>query len=181
MFSMPQARTREEILPFKQELAAVVEQTVASAHQSSQTQGLPTGLVGEINETNLLINGIQVKGLIDTDVTVSTLSGDFYQKHFQLCSLSSVLEIDCADGEQLPYTGYIEVDIGMICGDKNISGTYPILVVPATPYNKNFTLLLGTNILRHLQQECKQHFGARYLQHNITEPRWWLAFRSLTL
>ena len=58
MFSMPQARTCEEILPFKQELAAVVEQTVASAHQSSQTQGLPTGLVGEINETNVLINCI---------------------------------------------------------------------------------------------------------------------------
>ena len=161
-----------------------MEQTVASAHQSSQTQGFPTGLVGEINETNVLINGLQIKGLIDTGATVSTLSEDFYQKHlkeFQLCSLSSVLEIECADGEQLPYTGYIEVDIGMICGDKNISGTYPILVVPATPYNRNVPLLLGTNILRHLQQECQQHFGARYLQHSITETPWWLAFRSLTL
>ena len=105
MFSMPQARTCEEILLFRQELAAVVEQTVASAHQSSRTQGLPTGLVGEINETNVLINGLQVKGVIDTGATVSTRSEDFYQKHlqeFQLCLLSSVLEIECADGEQLP-------------------------------------------------------------------------------
>ena len=115
--------------------------------------------------------------------TVSTLGEDFYKKHlkeFQLCSLSSVLEIECADGEQLPYTGYIGVDIGMICGDKNISGTYPILEVPATPCNRNVPLLLGTNILRHRQQECQQHFGARYLQHSITETPWWLAFRSLT-
>ena len=150
MFSMPQARTCEEILPFKQELVAVVEQTVASAHQSSQTQGLHTRLVGEINETDVLINGLQAKGLIDTGATVSTLSKDFHQKHlkaFQLCSLSPVLDIECVDGEQLSYTVYIEVDIGMIMWRQGISGTNPILVVPATPYNRNVLLLLGTHLI----------------------------------
>jgi hypothetical protein len=58
-----------------------------------------------------LIRYLFTKALIDTGSTVSTLSHTFYREHLshlELKPLHSLLNIECADGKQLPCEGYIE-------------------------------------------------------------------------
>jgi len=74
-----------------------------------------------------------------------------------------MLKIECADGEPLPYLGYIIADI-----DTSISLTDSaqrsclFLVVPDTRYSAKTPLILGTNILNTLLGECKDKFGSQF-------------------
>jgi hypothetical protein len=52
-----------------------------------------------------------VGALLDTGSTVSTISESYYQQHIacsiQLKTIKELLDIECAGGSQLPYSGYI--------------------------------------------------------------------------
>jgi hypothetical protein len=47
----------------------------------------------------------------------------------QLKTIKEMLDIECAGGSQLPYSGYIEVNINTP-GSTNNFNTYLVLVVP---------------------------------------------------
>ena len=77
---------------------------------------VPPGLCGSPTETSILVSGVPTTTLLDTGSTVSTISQQFFEdhlNHLQLQPLDSILNIECADGQSLPYLGYIEVDIQM--------------------------------------------------------------------
>jgi hypothetical protein len=59
--------------------------------------------------------------------------------------LHSLLNIECADGKQLPYEGYIETDIYI----NDLDETHPcvFLVIHDSPYHMEVPILLGTNVL----------------------------------
>ena len=115
-------------------------------------------LVGEALEVSILVNGIATTALCDTGSCVSTCSEQFYNDHLQnieLKPLSKILKIECADGNVLPYKGYIESSL-KACGiPENQEQKCLLLVVPNTQYNNTTPILLGTNILTELRSECK--------------------------
>lgn len=140
-------------------------------------------LVGESNEATIEIEGNKAKALLDTGSSVSTVSEEFYRqhlKHIPLRELDEVLDIECADGQLLPYAGYIVVDIGVTgAGLEEEKHPCMLLVIPDGRYNSRVPVLLGTNILGFLAETCRERNGARYLQVAKLHTPWFLSFRCI--
>lgn len=151
-----------------------------------QSRKIRGDLVGSASEVYIVLEGQTVKALLDTGSTVSTLSLTFYNqylKHLPLQSITNLIHIECADGQPLPYIGYIEASVEGkgVPTRREEESIYPILIVPDSNYNQTVPLLVGTNILHHILDDLKSQYGERFLQQaNLFTP-WYLAFRSLTL
>ena len=111
----------------------------------------PDNLVGPALETPVGVNGTSAVALVDTGSQVSTLSHSFYKRHcssFPLVSCSSLLNVEGADGNRIPYFGFFECNITLpLHGVDDFSLCVPVLVVPDTPYNASVPFLMGTNYL----------------------------------
>lgn len=143
---------------------------------------VPPGLLGSPTETPVCIQGKTIKALLDTGSTVSTISRSYYQQNLanlDLNPMEDILNIECAGGQMLPYDGFIEVDISLT----NIGGPYTcmLLVIPDSPYNSQVPLLLGTNVLNTIMEECRNGYGERFLQTAKLTTPWFTAFRSIVL
>ena len=94
--------------------------------------------------------------------------------------MSSILNIECADGYSLPYLGYIEVNISV---DDFSDTPQPclLLVVDNSNYNSKVPIILGTNVLSHFLTFCQDKHGERFLQEANLRTPWYLAFRCMLL
>ena len=139
-------------------------------------------LVGEVTEVH--VNNVLTTALCDTGSCVSTVSEKFYSENCSnvlLKPLQDIWPIECANGEDLPNKGYIEVNIQT----KGIPGssqqTCLLLVVPDTEYNQGTPILLGTNVLSVFLNSCKEQHGEKSLQCASLQILWFLAFRCMVL
>jgi hypothetical protein len=81
------------------------------AYQQQSTRET-TGLLESPNEVTIKVNGITASALLDTGSTVSTVSESFYLQYLakqSIQTLDRILHIECANGEEMPYLGYITV------------------------------------------------------------------------
>jgi hypothetical protein len=103
--------------------------------------------------------------------------------HLNIEPLNELLHIECADGEALPYAGYIEANVSCngIGGVDKTAVPCLLLVVPDSKYNSRVPLLLGTNILETLLDTTRERHGPRYLQTAKLTTPWYLAFRCMSL
>ena len=128
------------------------------------------------------MNGIECKSLLDTGSTVSTVSSTFYGKELkdkcEIHSLLELLEIEAASGHNIPYLGYVELDISIPC--LNIEESIPVLmlVVADTDYNSKVPLLLGTNVLISVMDKFPE--GVQNRKNESSFP-WQLAFKTVKL
>ena len=110
----------------------------------------------ECPQTVVEFIGTVVKCSLDTGAQVSTVSEAFYKKHLSTIDLSDttrILKLSAANKLQIPYLGYIEVDlkikdcvfthVGMLVERVNIAGD-PIQVV------------LGCNVLQSVRTFVKE-------------------------
>ena len=151
---------------------------------NQRTSTIDNDLVGDSCEVTILINNIPANALLDTGSTVSTISREFYDEHFSstpIQELKTLLQIECAVGENLPYDGYIEASIHMNGLPQHEAQNCLLLVVPNNNYNHSVPCLLGTNILNHFMNVCKADYGCKFLQNADLHTPWYLAFRSMTL
>ncbi len=125
-------------------------------------------LVGSSNEVSVCVNGVDTLALLDTGSTVTTLSREFYDSHLAdsqpIHALNELLMVECADGNKLPYDGYVDLDItvsGLPVGE---SQSCLALVIPRSNYNSRVPLLIGTNLLSTFLAVCKEEYGDRLLQ-----------------
>jgi len=58
------------------------------------------------------------------------------------------LDLIAANGENIPYLGYIEAEISTPFVDGSV--TMPVSVVKSTDYNEDVPMIVGTNILREI-------------------------------
>ena len=118
-----------------------------------QRPSVKTDLVGHSNEVDICIEGIQTAALLDTGSSISTVNEAFHMEklsHLPIQPLQDFLNIECADGESLPYSGYIAADItapGAGLGEKH-SQPCLLLVVPdcqgpSSPRNKHSRAVFG--------------------------------------
>lgn len=82
--------------------------------------------------------GIETSALVDSGSNITTVCEEFYQSlshRPELKSLSDFdLEVECAGGNTLPYTGYIEASLQVpFLPHSDIE--VPVLVVPTTEYS----------------------------------------------
>ena len=126
-------------------------------------------MIGSPNEITLSINNIRCTALIDTGATVSTISEAFYHEHLsedvELHSIEETIRIECADGQQMPYIGYVSVNLTPF-GIPGLNELHDclFLVVPNSTYNSHVPVLIGTNILQSLIDVTREEHGSRFLQ-----------------
>ena len=161
------------------------EHTFSVCHNVSvRPRGLPDGLVGNANEATVSVNGNHCKCLLDTGSSVSTVSEAFYREFLSPLTvhpLDALLEVECADGESIPYRGYVEVTLifHQLLAETPCSSL--LLVVPDSQYNKNVPILVGTNILTPALDDCRLQYGTRFLQCANLQTPFYLAFRAIVL
>ena len=109
-----------------------------------------------------VVYNVPTRALLDTGSTVTTISDSFYRQHIYhlpIQPLDTILSLSCANGESLPYLGYIVAGIELSgvpsCQylDKCL-----MLVVPSTEYHRAVPLLIGTNVLTVLMSITKDAY-----------------------
>lgn len=105
--------------------------------------------------------------MLDTGSVVSSLLQSFYEEHLsdlELKPLKEILNVEHADGEKLPYLGYIvaDTDAGNSLERSN-SHTCLFLLVPETKYSAQTPIIVGKIILTELLTEVKDTFGVQFL------------------
>ncbi|GFS03344.1 retropepsins domain-containing protein [Elysia marginata] len=113
-------------------------------------------LVGNPNEA-IIIEGYEANQLLDTGSSVSTISSSLFKSHLghpNLEPVASILSMECANCDALPFSGYIKATLRISgLGDKVCA--CPLLVVPDTEYNEATPVHLGTNFITSLQSKRK--------------------------
>ena len=141
-------------------------------------------LMGRPNETDVTINGVGTQALLDTGSSISSIGHSFYLRHLSylpLLPVTDILNVECADGNKLPYLGYIEASLKSP-GISDCTEQFCLfLVVPDTNYNTQIPVLIGTNILDEILLDCKTLHGDRYLQKAQLQTPWYLSLRCLTI
>lgn len=120
---------------------------------------LPKGLIGAKYTASVLIDGQAYNCLLDTGSQVTTVSQSFYEDNLanlDIHPLGELLEVEAANGQTVPYSGFIEVDMTF---PKNCFGstlTVPTLalVVPDIGSSAQSTPLIGTNTLDLVYDSC---------------------------
>ena len=118
---------------------------IAGSNMSSCLKSDPK-LIGNPNEADVIVNGVFSHSLLDTRSCVSVVSKSFVEKNLSgiaIQDIGQILRIECADGKELPYMGYVEVDLEIPSG---IPGFDPknsvLLVIPDIPYSDKTPLYL---------------------------------------
>ncbi|XP_062601250.1 uncharacterized protein LOC134262945 [Saccostrea cucullata] len=141
-------------------------------------------LVGEANEVTVAINDVTCAALLDTGATVSTITTNFYQRHLshiKMHPVEDILHIECADGEQMPYFGYVCVTLTAYGTPLDLLENCLFLIVPDSTYNSRVPVLIGTNIINRLMENAREEFISRYLQDADLHTFWYLSFRCMNL
>lgn len=123
----------------------------SSLQRSKQSQPfqLPKQLVGTKTTAHVIVRGEEVNCLLDSGSQATTVPESFYKQHLSeqtIKPLHDLLEVEGANGQLVPYLGYIEMTITF---SKDFIGT-PVdvntlaLVVPDTSQS---LMLIGTNTL----------------------------------
>ena len=95
--------------------------------------------------------------------------------------LDNFLKLECADGQTMPYSGYIQVDLQSVGLPNEHVQSCILLVVKDTEYNSTVPILLGTNVLTEFLKYCKEEVGDNYLQKAALHTPWYLAFRCISV
>ena len=94
--------------------------------------------------------------------------------------LQEILNIEGAAGQELPYLGYVSMSLEIPDMNSNSMGHQCLLLVtPDTKYSEHVPVLLGTNVLCSVMEECQQHYGVRYLQSTNIKAPWQLTFKCI--
>ena len=105
-------------------------------------------LVGGRNEAVILIGGEQCMALVDTGSMITTVGQQFFedklQDRYPLQTLDTLLQVEGAGGQMVPYLGFTEVNV-VSGGDE---AWVPALVVTGNEFNLRVPVILGTNILK---------------------------------
>lgn len=124
---------------------------------------LPKGLVGTKCTAQVTIGGMEVNCLLDTGSQVTTIPHSFYKAHlsdFPLEPLKNLLEVEGANGQAVPYLGYIELTLKFpkeFIGAEVEVPTLALVVPDLTSFSQ---ILVGTNSLDVLYGKCAQDCAA---------------------
>lgn len=111
---------------------------------------LPTGLVGMKCTAQIKVEGKRVNCLLDTGSQVTTIPLSFYNSHLSqhtMQPLNHLLEVEGANGQAVPYLGYVELILQFPQEFLGVEAEVPTLalVVPDLTYTPQ--ILIGTNTL----------------------------------
>ena len=101
-------------------------------------------LIGPTNETELKVEGVKVKALIDSGVQISAISKSMAQTlGLPIRKLETLLDIEGSAGTEVPYLGYTELrlDIPEIA---KFDHDVLMMVYPDSKYSHRVPIVIGT-------------------------------------
>lgn len=120
---------------------------------------LPTGLVGTRCTTKIQIEGREVNCLLDTGSQVTTIPKSYYDQYLQqhpIKSLQHLLEVEGANGQAIPYLGYVELNLKFPQDFLGVEAEVPTLALIVPDLTTIPQILIGTNSLDVLYTYCTQ-------------------------
>lgn len=134
---------------------------LCESHSPTQSLNgvLPLGLIGPKCISTVIIEGVQCDSLLDSGSQVTTVSKFFhehYLSHQPIFPIQDLLDIEGAGGQEVPYSGYIQVSMNFLKDVmRNPVKSHTLaLVVPDHRTNMHVPLLIGTNTLDPLFEKC---------------------------
>ena len=124
--------------------------------------------------TTIKLHGNDFTCLLDTGSEVSTISESFYHNHLSNLEINTqkTLRLEAANNIQIPYLGYIEVDIELFgCTFLNVG----FLVSKGNDAVDTTNGILGCNILNHIHSFMKEE---RVNYENSVEENAWQTVTS---
>lgn len=115
--------------------------------------------MGEKCTATVNISGVDCNGLLDTGSQVTTVSSSFYNDHLSaqpIQPLEHLIEVKGANGQSVPYLGYVEISVRLpkeFMNSKDAVTTLA-LVIPDACSNSEVPILIGTNLLDTVYSEC---------------------------
>ncbi|KAK7503449.1 hypothetical protein BaRGS_00005370 [Batillaria attramentaria] len=112
-------------------------------------------LVGPSHEADILVEDKKARCLIDSGSQVSIVTESFYRAHLSHVCLEQLnfgLKVTGAGGQQVPYLGFVRVDVSLpsdVVG-LNESVNVLMLVCPDNEFSRRVPVIISTNALRHL-------------------------------
>ncbi len=113
-------------------------------------RNLPRGLVGVKCTAQITVGERNVSCLLDTGSHVTTVPWSFYEEHLSDCplkSLDELLQVEGANGQTVPYLGYVELTLKF---PREFFGTeteVPTLALVVPDLMTTPQVLIGTNSL----------------------------------
>lgn len=118
--------------------------------KSSPIKDLQDRMIGPANESKIRICGKEVLSLVDSGSMVTTISEAFYNSLENKPSLHEItefhLDVYGANGDSLPYLGYIEAVIELPFMQELL--LIPVLVTKDSDFNSKVPVIIGTNVIR---------------------------------
>ena len=101
-------------------------------------------LIGEANETDIVIENKQVKCLIDSGAQISSISDTFASKlGLEIKQLNTLLDLEPTGDGQVPYDGYVELRM-RFPNVKAFDLDVLMLVIPESEYSRRVPITIGT-------------------------------------
>ena len=101
-------------------------------------------LVGEANESNVIVEGQETRALLDSGSQVSAISWAWVEKlNLKPQQLQSILQIEGSGGLEVPYLGYVEVHL-KIPEVKAFDQDVLLLIIPDSAHTQCTPITLGT-------------------------------------
>uniref|UniRef100_A0A3Q2XXG7 Gypsy retrotransposon integrase-like protein 1 n=1 Tax=Hippocampus comes TaxID=109280 RepID=A0A3Q2XXG7_HIPCM len=130
---------------------------------------LPQGLIGPRCAASVLVEGTPCESIIDSGSQVTTISETFHKEHLShllIQPIHTILEIEGAGGQNVPYLGYVQTNISF---PQHLAGKEQqlvvlALVVPECHFNSRIPLLIGTNVLLRLHEQLVEQNGPKFIQ-----------------
>lgn len=132
-------------------------QVPVTSNHESPLKNLPKGLVGVKCTAQISISGKEVGCLLDTGSQVTTVPQSFYEAHLSnhpLKSLENLLEVEGANGQAVPYLGYIELALKFPKKFVGVEVEVPTLALVVPDLKSMSQVLVGTNSLDVLNGHC---------------------------
>ena len=105
-------------------------------------------LLGRANESEIEIDVIISKALIDSDAIISMMSKEYCNEHgYEIQPLDELVPIEGSGGVDVPYLGYVEVKM-CIPGINSFEQDVLMLVIHTTThYHKRVPFQVGISII----------------------------------
>lgn len=127
-------------------------------------------LVGQCPVTVVKMGGVEINSLIDTGSMVSMITESCFKRHIvgkdvDVLKDCGWLVLKAANGLEIPYVGYLELDINIL---DQILPKQGVLVVKDTfdtetrERKKQVPGLIGMNVIQNCHELLKQQFGSQY-------------------
>ena len=116
--------------------------------------------MGEVNESKVIIEGQEMRALLDMGSQLSSISWTWVKKlNLEPKQLQSILRIEGSGGLEVPYLGYVEVllELPKI---KAFNHDVLLLIVPDSAHTQSTPITLGTlHINMAIKMATKRELG----------------------